>query len=118
MKLVGFERIVPYVDGGDTGEVAEKLEKHYKVFERFAEDVKDELKDKFLFYLKRYIDDKNPQAFQESCRLTSLWLTDRWRTYIEHAEHGMRTNASDLRGDPAFIDTTFFYKNTLWEIQP
>lgn len=118
MKLVGMERVVPYIEGeGDTAKVAMKLERIYKIFERFAKDVEDEMQEKFLFFLKRNIQDKHPQSFQESCRLTSLWLTDRWRTYIEHAEHGIKTRASSLRGDPAFIDTTFFYKNTIWEIQ-
>ena len=117
MNLVGLERVIPYPQGSDTSSVAQKLEDEYKIFERFANDIDDELQEKFLFFLKRYLGDFNPQAFQEACTMTSFWLTDRWRTYIENAEHGFKTKASQNRGDPAFIDTTAFYMNTIWEIR-
>lgn len=117
MILAGLERVVPYPKGSDTGRVAEKLEKRYKIFERFAEAIDSELQEKFIFFLERYLGDFNPQAFQEACRMAEFWLNDRWRTYIELAEHGVKTKASQERGDPAFIDTTFFYRNTLWELR-
>lgn len=117
MTLVGLENIIPYVKGGNTGEVAEELQERYKIFEKFVDDIELELEDKFLFFLERYINDKNPQAFQEACKSASLWLRDRWREYIEAEEHGIKTKASQMRGDPAFIDTASFYKGTFWEIR-
>lgn len=119
ITLTGFERIVPYINGSNTGEVAEKLGKRYEIFERFYNDIEKELQEKFMFHLNRYLGDLRnyENAVSEACRICSLWLTDRWRSYIESAEHGLTTKASQERGDPAFIDTQNFYRNTFWELR-
>lgn len=109
IELVFIERVEPYVKGSDTGEVALKLEREYEVCKRFSEFISKDLEDKFFFYLGREKD--WAKGFSNALFLTSNWLTNEWRTYIEMAKHGLTTKASQKRGDPAFVDTRAYYRN-------
>lgn len=107
-----IERDIPYqTDNTTTGEVAEKLERNYQIVERFFEFIAQDLEKQFMMYYSRENDPK--KAFDNAMFLTSNWLVNEFRTYIEQAKHGIKTKASEKRGDPAFIDTTRYYKNMI-----
>lgn len=113
ISIVGIERVEPYLDGSDTGEVAFKLEKRYEVGKRFIEFIEPDLERKFQFFFsveKKRFSDLN-KAFDRTLFLTSNWLTQEWKQYILQAKHGMTTKASQERGDPAFVDTGAYFSN-------
>ena len=39
----------------------------------------------------------------------SLQIANIWRGYILNEEHGIKTKASESRGDPSFVDTSDYY---------
>lgn len=109
LELVFVERVEPYATGSDTGKVAVKLERIYKVCKRFYEFILNDLENKLFFYISR---EKNlDEGFSNALFFTSNWLTNEWRSYIEMAKHGLKTKASQERGDPAFLDTGAYYMN-------
>lgn len=105
----GLINIVPYQTDTNTGEVGEKLEDKYKIIERFYDFIAQDLEQKFLTYLSREND--MIKGFDNVLFLTSNWLTNQFREYIELSKHGMTTIASQKRGDPAFIDTGRYYSS-------
>lgn len=116
--LYGIERVVPYASGDtDTGEVAEKLQKRYKICELFFRDISQSMEDKFNSLLERNLRGSSRKGFENTLFVMSQWLTNEWRDYIELAKHNLTTKASQERGDPAFIDTGNFYKNLIWEFR-
>lgn len=115
--LYAIERVVPYVNGSNTGEVAEKLEKRYGLCERFFNFISQDLERKFMYYLERDLKLGVEKAFENACFFSSEWLTNEWRMYIEQAKTGIVTKASQERGDPSFIDTANYYRNMRFEIR-
>lgn len=105
----GLINIVPYATGENTGDVGEKLEDRYKIIERFYDFIAKDLEEKFLFFWGRERD--MIKGIDNALFLTSDWLTNQFREYLEMAKHGLTTKASQERGDPAFIDTGNYYRN-------
>ena len=117
VTLYAIERVVPYVNGSNTGEVAEKLEKRYGLCERFFNFISQDLENKFMYYFERVLKLGVEKAFENACFFSSEWLTNEWRMYIEQAKTGIITKASQERGDPSFIDTANYYRNMKFEIR-
>lgn len=117
VTLYAIERVVPYIDGSNTGEVAEKLEKRYGLCERFFNFISQDLERKFMYYLERDLKLGVEKAFENACFFSSEWLTNEWRMYIEQAKTGIVTKASEGRDTPSFIDNGFYYSNMQFEIR-
>lgn len=116
--LYAIERVLPYVNGSDTGKVAEKLENRYGLCERFFNFISQDLESKFMYFLERDLERLGVEkAFENACFFSSEWLTNEWRMYIEQAKTGITTKASQERGDPSFIDTANYYRNMRFEIR-
>lgn len=115
--LYAIETILPYINGSNTGEVAEKLEKRYGLCERFFNFISQDLESKFMYFLERDLKLGIERAFSNACFFTSNWLTNEWRLYIELAKTGIITKASEERDTPSFIDTGFYYSNMRFEIR-
>lgn len=115
--LYAIERVIPYTEGGNTGEVAEELESKFKLCERFFNFIAKELEGKFMHFLQRDLKLGVEKAFDNACFFTSNWLTNEWRLYIELAKTGIVTKASQGRDTPSFIDTGNYYSNMRFEIR-
>ena len=116
--LYAIEMVVPYLNGGNTGEVAEKLEKRYKLCERFFNFISQDLEKKFMHLLARDLGKCGVEkAFKNACFLSSEWLTNEWRMYIEQGKTGIITKASEDREEPSFIDTANYYTHMWFEIR-
>lgn len=116
--LYAIERVLPYVNGSDTGEVAEELEKRFGLCERFFNFIASDLERKFMYFLERDLERLGAEkAFDNACFFTGEWLTNEWRMYIEQAKTGIITKASMDRDTPSFIDTGFYYSNMRYEIR-
>lgn len=108
----GLINVVPYATGENTGDVGEKLEDKYKIIERFYEFIAKDLEEKFLFFWGRERD--LIKGLDNALFLTSDWLTNQFREYLEMEKHGIKTKASenDPKGPrPSFIDTARYYKS-------
>lgn len=117
VSLYSIERVVPYVNGNDTGEVAEELEKRFGLCERFFNFIASDLESKFMYFLGRDMKMGYEKAFESACFFASEWLTNEWRMFIEQAKTGIITKASMDRDTPSFIDTGFYYSNMRYEIR-
>lgn len=115
--LYAIERVLPYIKGGNTGEVAEDLEKRYGLCERFFNFISQDLESKFMYFLERDLKLGIEKAFDNACFFSSEWLTNEWHLYIEQAKTGIITKASQGRDTPSFIDTGNYYANMRYEIR-
>lgn len=115
--LYAIERVLPYIEGGNTGEVAEELEKRYGLCKRFINFIAKDLESKFMMLLTRDLKLGVDKAFENACFFASNWLTDEWRMFIEQARTGIITKASEFRDTPSFIDTGLYYINMRYEIR-
>lgn len=114
IRIVGIENVRPYVDGGNTGDVAVELEERFDVGKRFVEFIEKDLESKFMSNYETELKRSNydfERALDKTLFLVSQWLTKEWREYILLAKHGMTTKASQKRGDPAFVDTGAYFQN-------
>lgn len=114
VTLYSVERVVPYVEGSNTGEVAEELEKRFGLCERFFNFIAQDLENKFMFFLGRDMRLGFEKAFDNALFHTSNWLTNEWRMYITQAKTGIVTKASMGRDTPSFIVTGRYYENMQW----
>lgn len=114
VTLYSIERVVPYIEGSNTGEVAEELEKRFGLCERFFNFIAQDLEKMFMFFLSRDMRLGYEKAVENALFFGSEWLTNEWRMYITQAKTGIVTKASMGRDTPSFIVTGRYYENMKW----
>lgn len=114
VTLYSIERVIPYDNGSNTGEVAEELEKRFGLCERFFNFIAQDLENKFMYFLQRDLKLGYDRAIENALFFSSNWLTNEWRMYISQAKTGIVTKASLDRDTPSFIDTGRYFENMQW----
>lgn len=119
MYLLALETIRPYIgEDTNTGEVAEELEKRYKIVEEFYNKKKDDFEKKFFEYYNFNFSKSGDykKSFEEAIRQVTAWLRNEFLIYMKNDSTGYKTKASRMRGSPSFIDTGNYFSNLFFEI--
>lgn len=101
------ERMHASGDDITTVAMARKLEEEYSVIRGFVLLHKQEIQR--IFAKEMAIAIKRDKSNDEMDGAISLAIMDVWRAYILNEEHGIKTKASEARGDPSFVDTSDYY---------
>lgn len=108
-EYVAVEMDIPYVgEDATTGEVALKLEKKYKLAERFYNFIAPQLGDRLERYLVSSKMDIETAIFK-----LNEWLKGEWLEYMRMEMHGIKTQASINREGLSFIYTGNYVSNMM-----
>lgn len=94
--------------GSDTqtiSDVARHLEQKYHLLEKFSEQIKAKVCEKFAVEILRN------KRLDRAYRMIEELIKNEWREFILEGKHGLTTRASKERGSEPFVDTGAYYKN-------
>lgn len=98
-------------------EVAKKLEKEYKLCDKFVRYIDEKLHKRMMTITQRQLRDVGKVNKELVFFQLSEFLQKEWRKYISQEKHAIITRASLERGGKSFIDTKAYYRNMVIEIK-